>query len=200
MNKIKYISLPLLSLLMAILVLQGCGAAVVGGAAVGVSVIHDRRSAGTVLDDEKIEMQTRGRISEDKALAEHSSVGITSYNKVVLLTGQTNTEQAKTRIEDLTRKVPLVQRVVNEIQILPTAGLTDEGEDAYITSKVKLALFDLKIEDFDPTRVKVVTEQNVVYLMGLVTEEEATAVVEKVRYVNGVKRVVKIFEYIQPQS
>jgi osmotically-inducible protein OsmY len=85
---------------------------------------------------------------------------------------------------------------VNEIRIIDNPTLLSTGRDVYLTSRVKLSLFDLGLPDFDPSRVKVVTERNVVYLMGLVTPEEAAAVVEKVRYVRGVKRVVKIFEYI----
>ena len=73
--------------------------------------------------------------------------------------------------------------------------MTEQGNDVYITSKVKIKLFDIKLPDFDPTRVKVVTDQGIVYLMGILSRKEAAEVVQTVRYVSGVKRVVKIFEY-----
>jgi len=189
-----------LSLLLALPLLQGCGPAFVGGAAMGVSILHDRREAGIVLTDEKIELKAMAKISEEPSLAEHSGVSITSYNQVALLTGQADSPQVKQGIADLVAGFPEVKRVIDEVEVAPRASLRNESHDAYITSRVKLALFDLELPDFDPSRVKVVTEQDVVYLMGLVTEQEAHAVVEKVRYVNGVKRVVKIFEYIAAKS
>jgi osmotically-inducible protein OsmY len=86
--------------------------------------------------------------------------------------------------------------VVNEVSIGPSASIARESEDTLITSKVKFALTKIDRPDFDPTRVKVVTETGIVYLMGLLTPEEAEAVVSKARYVGGVEKVVKIFEYI----
>lgn len=176
--------------------LQACAPVVVGSAAVGVSVLHDRRPAEVVLADEKTELGIRAAIGDDKTLFEHSSVGVTSYNRVVLLTGQADSPRVAERIRDLAAGKSGVRRVVNEIQTADDASLMSESHDAYLTSRVKLALFDLDLPNFDPSRVKVVTEQEVVYLMGLVTQDEAAAVVGKVRYVRGVKRVVKVFEYL----
>ena len=182
--------------LLPVLLLQACAPVVVGGAAVGASVLHDRRPAKVVLTDEQNELRVYSRIGEEQELAEQTSVGVTSYNAVVLLTGQAQTPRQKARVEEIAAAVPDVKRVVNEIQISNGASLVSESHDVYLTSRVKLALFDLDLPDFDPTRVKVVTEQDVVFLMGLVTPQEADAVVEKVRYVDGVKRVVKVFEYL----
>jgi len=181
--------------------LQGCAPVVIGGTAMGVSVVHDRRDSATVLDDKKIVFQIQGQISEDKSLGEHASIGVTSYHRVVLLIGQAETPEIKARIAAIARAAPKVKRVVDEVSIGPRSSLGDESNDAYLTSQVKLALFSIEIVDFDPSRIKVVTEQKVVYLMGLVTAEEATATVEKARYVKGVKRVVRLFEnYTQPKS
>ncbi|PLX62634.1 BON domain-containing protein [Sedimenticola selenatireducens] len=90
----------------------------------------------------------------------------------------------------------MVKRTVNEVQIGPNATLTEQSKDSWITSKAKIELFNIKLPQFDPTRVKVITENGVVYLMGMVTPEEATAVVDKIRYLSGVTKVVKVFEYI----
>ena len=177
-------------------VLQGCAPAVVGGAAVGASMVHDRRTAGVAVEDQDIEFKALHMKLQDEALRDHTTVSATSYNMVVLLTGQAETAELRDRYSDMVSRIARVRRVVNEITVGPTASLAARSNDSYLTSRVKVRLFDVKIPDFDPTRVKVVTEQGVVYLMGLLTQQEADAVVEKVRYVRGVKRVVKIFEYI----
>jgi osmotically-inducible protein OsmY len=116
---------------------------------------------------------------------------------VVLLTGQAETIEYRNQFVTLARNTPMVKQVISEVEIGPTTGWTETSKDAYITSKVKLALFEIEIEGFDPSRVKVVTEKRVVYLMGLVRPEEAQEVVEKARYVPNVARVVKAFEYLR---
>ncbi len=186
----------LLPLLLTAGLLQGCGALVVGGAATGFAVIHDRRDAQTILDDKEIQLRTLSAVENDPALSSRSRLAATSYNRVLLLTGQVDTPELKRRYVELARNIPKVKRVIDEVEVGKPTTLVEESKDAYITSKVKLALFDLDLPTFDPTRVKVVTERGVVYLFGLVTPEEAAAVVERARYVKGVKRVVKIFEYI----
>lgn len=167
-----------------------------GAAATGAAVIHDRRSAGTVLDDKNIQLKIVGTVTNDSRLNEHTSVSVTSYNYSVLLTGQAENATYREQVVELARNTPMVKRVVDQIGIGELSSFSQETQDAYITSKVKLELLNIGLPSFDPTRVKVVTELNVVYLMGLVTQEEADTVVEKVRYVKGVERVVKIFEYI----
>ncbi|MCB1852743.1 MAG: BON domain-containing protein [Gammaproteobacteria bacterium] len=185
----------LLSIVLALL-LQGCGAMLIGGAATGAAVIHDRRSAGTVLDDKNIQFKLSSTIANNRALSENASISVTSYNYAVLLVGYAENESQRERVVDSARNTPMVKRVIDQIQIGTPNDLAQVTRDSYITSKVKLELLKIGVPSFDPTRVKVVTESNVVYLMGLVTEEEATAVVERVRYIDGVERVVKIFEYI----
>ena len=167
-----------------------------GGVAAGASVIHDRRSSGTILDDKTIQFKIVSSVNSDPDLLQRCSLSATSYNYVVLLTGQAENASLHDRYVDIARNTPMVKRVVDEVQIASPTTAAEETRDAYITSKVKIQLLDLGIPSFDPSRVKVVTERNVVYLMGLVTQEEASAVVEKVRYIDGVEKVVKVFEYI----
>jgi len=125
-----------------------------------------------------------------------SSISVTSYNLSLLLTGQAETSEVADRFADLVSQLPKVRQVFNEIEIGPNISFTRETEDAYLTSRVKLALQDVDIPGFDMMRVKVVTENATVYLMGLVTPEEADAAAEKARRVPGVVRVVKIFEHV----
>lgn len=149
------------------------------------------------MDDSAVEFKLADLVHNDQDLLAHSSVSATSYNALLLLTGQADTIAYRDRYLALARQVPTVKRIVDEIAIAPDASLSEVSNDSYITSKAKLALFGVQLPDFDPSRVKVITEKGVVYLLGLVTRKEADAVVEKVRYVKGVKRVVKVFETIQ---
>jgi osmotically-inducible protein OsmY len=190
------LNLPIIPILLAALLLQGCGALVVGGAATGVSVIHDRRSAGVVIDDQNIEIKAINDLLSDSELSGRSNVSATSYNRVVLLTGQADNASLRQRAQSIVSRITPVKRVVNEIAVGPSVSLTRQGQDSWITSKVKLELLEIDIDSFDASRVKVVTENGVVFLMGLVTQAEAAAAVEKARWVDGVAKVVKVFEYI----
>ena len=182
--------------MLAIATLQGCAAVVVGGAATGAAVIHDRRSAGTILDDQTIELKAMKTLSETAEIAEHSSISVTSYNYTVLLTGQAENPQLARRFGDEVKAIEKVRRVVNEVQTGPFLSLAQHTQDSYLTAKVKASLFEIELEAFDPSRIKVVTHNDTVYLMGLVTHQEAQAVVEKVRILRGVAKVVRVFEYV----
>lgn len=185
----------LLALVVMASLLQGCAAVLVTGAAGGAAMIHDRRSAGTLVDDQSIELKAAQALYDDPTLRDNTSISATSFNAVVLLTGQANNEAVIHQAADAVARIPKVKRVVNEVAVGPSATITEEAQASYITSDAKLSLFKVKVPSFDPTRVKVVTEKNVVYLMGMVTREEGDAAVEQVRYVNGVKKVVTVFEY-----
>jgi osmotically-inducible protein OsmY len=196
----KQITVVTLALFLVV-IMQGCTPAVVGGVvATGAMVAHDRRATGINMEDQNIELKALHLRLQDEELKNHSKVSATSYNLVLLLTGQAETEELRQRNEDIVSTIPSVKRVVNEIEVGSLANMGEKSNDFYITSKVKVKLFNVKLQGFDPTRVKVVTERGSVYLMGLLTEQEADAVVEVVRYVSGVKRVVKVFEYVEPNS
>lgn len=180
--------------LMGAALVSGCAPVVLGGTAVGASVIHDRRATATLLDDQRIEMIARSRYDDAAEIAERSRISATSYNRIVLLTGQAQSQSVRRRYAELVSRIPHVKKVVDQVTIGPNASLTRESQDAYLTSRVKIALASVKLNGFDPTRVKVVTEDGVVHLMGLLTPMEAEAVVEKVRHVPGVVQVVKLFE------
>lgn len=174
---------------------SGCAALVLGGAAVGGAAIHDRRDYTDMLDDQEIELRAASALGADKTLSERSRIGVTSYNHKVLLTGQAESEAAAAQAAGLVSRLPKVERVFDEVTIGPPTSLTQQSQDALLTSRSKFALTKISLPGFDPTRVKVVTENGVVYLMGLVSQDEADASAEQVRYVPGVNRVVKLFEY-----
>jgi len=174
--------------------MNGCAPLVIGAAATGVAVVHDRRETGTVVQDQDIEVSFWAKLHERQDLGENSKVSVTSYNKVVLLTGWAASSQVAEQIRQLAASAEGVRQVHNELRIGGSEDLLDWGNDSYLTSKVKLALFNVDIADFDPSRVKVVTADAVVYLMGLLRPNEIDAVTERVRVVAGIKRVVRLFE------
>jgi len=186
----------LAALLVTASLLHGCGPLVVGGVAAGAATLYDRRPYYVVIDDQQIELAAINALLQDSSIAGHSRISVTSYNHTVLLAGQADTAEVAERATRRVSRLPRVARVVDEIVVGPPLGLARKSEDAYLSSRAKIALADVDLPDFNPTRVKIVTEDAVVYLMGLVTPDEATAAAEKVRYVPGVKRVVKLFEYI----
>ncbi|MES9992909.1 MAG: BON domain-containing protein [Candidatus Thiodiazotropha sp.] len=186
----------LLALCISILILQGCTAAVVGGAAATAAVAHDRRTTGTIVEDQSIELKTYDLMNSDSRFKQQSSIHVTSYNLVVLLTGQAANESLRSKAEQLASSIERVRRVVNEIEIGSTSTLVENSRDVALTTEVKVRLAKIKLPDFDPLRVKVVTERGAVFLLGLITKKEADAVTDVVRHISGVRRVVRVFEYI----
>jgi osmotically-inducible protein OsmY len=178
---------------LAALSLGGCVPVMVaGGVAVTASVATDRRTTGTQLDDEVIEDKTSLTIQQRFKGDFH--VNVTSYNGIVLLTGEVPTEQAKADIEQLVRSTPKVRAVQDELVVGPWTDLASRSNDSLITSKVKARFVDSN--KFQINHVKVVTERGVVYLMGVVTRDEGNAAAEIASTTEGVQRVVKVFEYI----
>jgi osmotically-inducible protein OsmY len=185
----------LAGVVLLIAVLNGCAGLLIGGTAVGVSVAHDRRTTGTVVDDQTIEMKIYDALN--RQLPPGNRISTTSYNGIVLLTGEVVSEAARRQAEAIARGIePPVREVYNELVIGRPSPLSRQSNDAMITTKVKSALFQIKIKDFDPSRVKVVTDRSVVYLMGLVRRNEADAAADVASRVDGVRQVVTLFEYI----
>ena len=179
--------------------LSGCAAVLVGGAAAGTAaVIHDRRDYTDILKDQEIEIAAARALGKDPLVSGGGRIAVTSYNRKVLLTGQARSPEVAARAAELVSAIPKVELVIDEVVIGPNVDLIQVSRDTWITSQAKVALAKVKGPDFDPTRVKVVTEDGVVFLLGLVTPEEGDAAAEQVRYVSGVKRVVKLFEYRAP--
>jgi osmotically-inducible protein OsmY len=173
--------------------LAGCAAAVVGGAAAGGAAAVDRRTTGTFVEDEAIELKARKAIIEDKELNSQSHLNVTSYNTVVLVSGEAPTEELRTRAIEIVRNLPKVSHVYNEVTLAAPSSLMTRSSDTVITSKVKTRL--VTDADIDGIHVKVVTENGVVYLMGLLSQAEAERAAEVARQTGGVQKVVKLFQY-----
>lgn len=176
--------------------LHGCAAPLVvagGAAAAGVVVAKDRRTAGTMLDDERIELRIQGRITDNPELLENTHVSVTSYNGVVLLTGEAVLPMYKQQVEDMARQETKVREIRNELRITAPSNSASRSRDALLTTRVKSRL--LGTDGLDSASIKIVSENASVYLMGMVTHAEADRAVQGVRTVPGVERIVKVFEY-----
>lgn len=177
---------------------SGCGVFIVGGAATAASVAHDRRTAGTILEDQAIELKTYQALRDDPERMANARINVTSYDRVVLLSGEVPSSAIAEWATGVANAIDNVTDVHNELAVQAVSSLGSRSNDAWITTRAKSALLQIKIPGFDPTRVKVITERGIVYLLGLVTEAEGQAAVDNIRRVNGVERVVTLFRYIEP--
>jgi len=184
--------LHIAALVVALASVAGCIPVMVAGAAGGAAMVAvDRRSAGAQLDDESIELKV-----STQALSQYGDrihLNVTSYNGVVLLSGEVPDQATLTSVGNLAKSTEKVRVVNNELVVGPNADLSARSNDTYITSKVKTRM--IEANKFPPNAVKVVTERGVVYLLGIVSTEEGTAAGETAATTSGVVRVVKFFQY-----
>lgn len=185
----------LILLLLCSALLSSCGAVILGSAIVtGINVAHDRRSSGQVLDDKIITASVRNEIR--KQVEQDSRIKVDTYNGVVLLAGEVKNNQDRIRAEDAAAIKDGVMKVVNQLKtVSEVSKMGRRVKDTYLLSKAKGSLLKIDLPDFDPTRVKLTVANGEVFLMGLVSQNEADAVVERIRHLRGVHRVVKVFEY-----
>jgi osmotically-inducible protein OsmY len=163
-----------------------------GGVMGGAMVASDRRSAGIQLEDETIELRSATAIRENFGSKEH--INITSYNRQVLITGEVSNDTVRRQVESLISRVENVRAVVNELAIGPASNTSDRASDVLLVAKVKASMVDT--EDVFANVFKIVGERGTVYMMGRVTQSEAKRATDVVRGVSGVKRVVRVLEYI----
>jgi osmotically-inducible protein OsmY len=190
----KHLLFALFALLTgASMLLAGCVPLLVAGAVGGTALVAtDRRSVGAQADDEAIELKIGNNIGTGYGDRVH--VNVTSYNGIVLLTGEVPTPELVTTITQIARTTAKVRTVHNELTVGPVSSVGSRTNDSYITSKVKARF--VEANKFAPNHVKVVTERQVVYLMGLVRHDEADTAAQIAATTSGVIRVVKLFEYI----
>jgi osmotically-inducible protein OsmY len=186
----------LLATVAGVSLLSGCAPLVVGGAVVGGLVAVDRRTSGTQVEDEAIELKVANAIS--KELGERVHLNVTSYNRRVLLTGEIRSEADRSRATLLAQSQENVKEVVNDLAIGAASSVSQRTRDTVTTGQVKAAFVDAK--DLQASAVKVVTERGIVYLMGRVTAREAQRATDVARGVGGVAKVVKVFEDISEQE
>ncbi len=176
--------------------LSGCAPLVVGGAVVGGMVAVDRRTSGTQLEDEAIELKVANAVN--KELGDRVHLNVTSYNRRVLLTGEVRNEADRSRATLLAQSQENVKDVVNDLAIGAASSLSQRTKDTVMTGQVKAAFVDAK--DLQSSAVKVVTERGIVYLMGRVTTREAQRASDIARGISGVVKVVRVFEDISEEE
>ena len=177
---------------LALAQLSAC-ALVVGGAMVGGTMVAiDRRTTGTQIEDQSIESKASSRVRE--IVGDRGHVNVTSYNRTVLLTGEVPTEADRTAVEQAVQRIENVRSTVNELAVMPPSSMSTRSNDSFLTGKVKATFVDAK--DLQANAFKVVTERGTVYLMGRVTEREATRATDLARTVSGVQKVVRVFDIV----
>jgi osmotically-inducible protein OsmY len=160
----------------------------------GATMVADRRSFSKQIDDQTIEFFAHNELNKQKALSTNTNLHIVSMNGIVLVVGQAPNSYLRDLAIKTIQDVPDIVTIHNQVRISSTTAITTQSNDIWLTSKVKSAL--LANGDVNAKDIKVVTENSEVFLLGLVTPKEASIVVEIVRNINGVSRVIKVFEYI----
>lgn len=193
----KKLSLTLTAAVLASTLATGCAPLLIGGAMVGgVTVATDRRTSGTQLEDESIEVKAGARIREQLGEKVHATVN--SYNRVALITGEANSEEARAALDGVVGGVENVSKVLNEVAVMPASSLSSRSNDVVIAGKVKAKFIDAR--DLLSNAFYVVVERGQVYLMGRVTEREADRATEIARDISGVRKVVRAFEIISEEE
>jgi osmotically-inducible protein OsmY len=193
---IRRASLALVLLGITLGTLTACFPLAVGGAVMGGMVAADRRTAGTVLEDEGIELRSASRIRE--AIGERGHVNVTSYNRQVLLTGEVGSAQDKQLAEQIVAGVDNVRNTVNELAVLGNSTLAQRSSDSVVTGRVLGGLLDAN--DLSTKAFKITTERGTTYVMGRVTSREAKRATEIISATTGVQRVVRILETISEED
>lgn len=172
------------------LLLSGCVSAVMTSA----NAIYNHNDLQHKANNYYIAFHIKNAIENDPQLASQTNIGVTSFNRIVLLTGQAQTEQLRQRVISIAQNAPNVIRVYNAITIGNPTSASTSAEDTWITTKVKAKF--IASNELEPGKIKVVTENHVVYLMGIVPKDQADIAVELTRHTAGVEKVIKIFYYV----
>ncbi|WP_396436657.1 BON domain-containing protein [Limnohabitans sp.] len=183
-------------LLASLASLSACAPLIVGGAVMTGVVATDRRTTGTLVEDESIEIKVASAVRRE--MGDRIHLNVTSFNRQVLLSGEVRTAADKERAEKLAQSQENVTAVVNDLAVMPISSLTQRSKDLVITGRIKAAFVDAK--DLQVNAFKVVTERGTVYLMGRVTPREAKRATDIVRGMSGVSKVVRVFEEIPEQE
>lgn len=180
---------------LSLITLTGCPLAIIGGGAVAIDTTADRRTHGIILEDSNIELKAFTLIQKIEG---DLHTNVTSYNGHVLVVGQVPSDMVKNKITSSIQAISNVKSVINELTIGPAASISSRAEDTLITSNVKARLF--KENQVSPFYVKIVTENRIVYLMGILTDEEAKQAELITKNTSRVNEVVKLFEILNKKA
>ena len=172
--------------------LSGCAALIIGGAVGTALMVSDRRTSGVQIEDQAIELKALTRIRE--TVGDRGHISATSYSRTLLLTGEVASEADRTALEQSLSRIENLRSTVNELAVMGSSSIASRSSDTVLTSRVKASYLDAK--DLQANAIKVVSERGTVYLMGRVTEREATRATELARGISGVQKVVRVFEVL----
>ncbi|HBC58186.1 MAG TPA: BON domain-containing protein [Gammaproteobacteria bacterium] len=184
----------ILLVLPILLQLQGCPAAIVAGGAAGGAVAYDRRSAGTFVEDQAFELKARDAIYSSPQFEQNSHINVTSINNKVLLTGQVPDEKRRELASVLVRQVEPEIVIYNQLEIGVPSTLKERSADAWLTTKVKSRI--LGVRGIEGSHIKVISENSVIYLMGLASRSETEDAIYVAKRTSGVKKIINLIEYI----
>jgi len=173
--------------------IAGCAGVLLGGAATSAVVAHDERTTGSFIEDQAIELKAIEAIRRNDELHGQTHLSVTSYNQITLVTGQAPSEELRKTAVSIVSQVEKVRHVYDEIEIAAPSSMVTRSSDSLLTAKVKTKLFTLN--NIDATKVKVVSENGVVFLMGILNQANANAVADAASRVGGAQKIVKLFEY-----
>jgi osmotically-inducible protein OsmY len=186
----------LVALCAGVMALGGCVPLMFGGAVTSAMVASDRRTSGTVLEDNGIQIKANARINEN--LGDRAHINITSYNRQVLITGEAPTQQDKELVEKVVSNVENVRNIVNDVAVMGKSTLTQRSSDVLVSSRVKASLVDAP--DMFTNAFKIITERGTTYLMGRVTQREANRATEIITATSGVQKLVRVLEIISEEE
>lgn len=188
------LKIKLTMIILVATLLQGCVTAAVASLISGATIVNDKRSLGKLIDDQTIELSAYAALRKNKGIADNTHIVVTSVNGSVLIVGQAANTHLKELVAKTISELNSVEQIHNQIRVSNNISLTTRSNDVWLTSKVKMALFNS--DKVEAINIKVVTENAEVFLMGLLNEEKAKEAVEVARNVSGVNRVFKAFEYV----
>jgi osmotically-inducible protein OsmY len=183
-----------LGLVLSLTLISGCSNIISATTDEPIRPDPGKRTFGTMIDDEQLETIARVNLNKADPALEASHINVVAYNGIVLLTGQVPSQQLRTLATNTVVTLPKVRQVFNEMQIQGKTSLLARTNDTWLTTKVKTKLISHK--DIDSGRIKIVTEDGVIYLMGMLSRVQAEKAAEVARTTGGVQKVVKAIEYI----
>lgn len=184
-----------ITLLLSLLLLQGCAGLIVAGAVSGAVMLNDKRSIKTQLDDTNADFKISAELNKDKDIKQHTHIRAITVNRKILVVGQSPNTQLRDKAIKIISDLNLGDKIYNQIRITSPTGFSTRSNDTWITTKVKGRM--LNQEGLDITRIKVVTENGEVFLLGLIAEDQAELAVDIARHTSGVKKVIKVFELMK---
>ncbi len=187
--------LRIISIIILAGLLQACAGAIVVGAGVAAGAATDRRSVGTQIDDQTIELQVLNALGKSEEIWRSSKLSVVALNGRVLILGQTPNEQYFTKITQIAREINGVEQVLNEVRLKQPVSLSVRSNDSWITTKVKFKIY--QDSELPPGKIKVITEDSEVFLIGVVTAAEERRAIDIARHENGVIKVIKVFELVE---